>query len=81
MSAYDYVIVGAESARCVLAARLSEDPDVRVCVLEAGPADAADEIHLPAGVLAVGTSKYDWSFISDPEPGLAPTLPATAWDA
>jgi choline dehydrogenase-like flavoprotein len=70
MSSYDYVIVGAGSAGCVLAARLSDDPDVRVCLLEAGPADAADEIHLPAGVLAVGQSKYDWAFISDPEPGL-----------
>ncbi len=71
MSSFDYVIVGAGSAGCVLAARLSEDPDVRVCLIEAGPADAADEIHLPAGVLAVGQSKYDWSYISDPEPGLA----------
>jgi choline dehydrogenase-like flavoprotein len=53
----------------VLAARLSEDPDVRVCLLEAGPPDAADEIHLPAGVLAIGQSKYDWGMISDPEPG------------
>ncbi|MGH2855869.1 MAG: GMC family oxidoreductase [Solirubrobacteraceae bacterium] len=70
MSSYDYVIAGAGSAGCVLAARLTEDPDVTVCLVEAGPPDSADEIHLPAGVLAVGTSKYDWSLISDPEPGL-----------
>ena len=70
MSSYDYVIAGAGSAGCVLAARLTEDPDVTVCLVEAGPPDAADEIHLPAGVLAVATSKYDWTLISDPEPGL-----------
>jgi choline dehydrogenase-like flavoprotein len=69
MSEFDYVIVGAGSAGCVLAARLSEDPDVRVCLLEAGPPDTADEIHLPAGCLAIGQSKYDWGFLTDPEPG------------
>jgi choline dehydrogenase-like flavoprotein len=70
MSEYDYVIVGAGSAGCVLAARLTEDPDVEVCLLEAGSPDAADEIHLPAGALALSLSKYDWGFITDPEPGL-----------
>jgi choline dehydrogenase len=70
MSEFDYVIVGAGSAGCVLAARLSEDPDVRVCVLEAGPPDAADEVHLPVGCLALAQTKYDWGFITDSEPGL-----------
>jgi choline dehydrogenase len=70
MGGFDYVIVGAGSAGCVLAARLSEDPDVSVCLIEAGPPDTADEVHIPAAVLAVGQSKYDWSFMSDPEPGI-----------
>jgi choline dehydrogenase-like flavoprotein len=70
MSEFDYVIVGAGSAGCVLAARLTEDSDVRVCLIEAGPPDTAEEIHLPPGQLALSTSKYDWAFVSDPEPGL-----------
>ena len=49
---YDYVIVGAGSAGCVVANRLGEDPDVRVAVIEAGPPDDAPEIHMPAGLRA-----------------------------
>ncbi len=67
---YDYIIVGAGSAGCVLAARLSEDPDVRVLLLEAGPADDAQEIHVPAAFSKLFRTKYDWDYLSEPEPGL-----------
>ena len=50
---FDYVVVGGGSAGCVVASRLSEDPDVTVCLLEAGGADNSVFIHAPAGVVAM----------------------------
>ena len=69
-TAFDYVIVGAGSAGCVLAARLSEDPDVRVAALEAGGPDTAAELHIPAAFPAVFKSGLDWDLLGEPEPGL-----------
>ncbi len=64
---YDYVIVGAGSAGCVLAARLSEDPDVKVLLLEAGPPDVNENIHVPLGYLQLGGTEVDWDYHSAPE--------------
>ncbi|MFG2892565.1 GMC family oxidoreductase [Streptomyces sp. NPDC048248] len=67
---YDYIVVGAGSAGCVLAARLTEDADTRVLLVEAGPPDDAQEIHVPAAFSKLFQTKYDWSYLSDCEPGL-----------
>ena len=67
---YDYVVVGAGSAGCVLAARLTEDPDTRVALIEAGPPDTANEIHIPVAFPALFKSRWDWDLDSEPEPGL-----------
>jgi choline dehydrogenase len=64
---YDYVIVGAGSAGCVLAARLSENPAVSVLLLEAGPPDTADQIHIPAALNLLFASTYDWGFRTVPQ--------------
>jgi len=69
-ASYDYVIVGAGSAGCVLAARLSEDADVRVAVLEAGGSDRESEIQTPIAFPAMFKSSFDWDLLGEPEPGL-----------
>jgi choline dehydrogenase-like flavoprotein len=68
---YDYVIVGAGSAGCVLAARLGEDRDVRVAVIEAGPPDSEPVIHMPLAFRQLWDSRFDWGLWSEAEPGLA----------
>jgi choline dehydrogenase len=71
MSNYDYIIVGAGSAGCVLANRLSADPDKRVCLIEAGGSNRSPLLHVPAGWAATfNNPKYDWGYETAPEPEL-----------
>ena len=68
---YDYVIVGAGSAGCVLANRLSADPKTKVLLLEAGGQDRWIWFHIPVGYLfAIGNPRADWLFTTAPEAGL-----------
>src|SRR5260221_5239953 len=66
---YDYIVVGAGSAGCVLAARLTEDPDIKVLLIEAGPPDALDNIHIPLGVASLARCAVDWDMWNGHEPG------------
>jgi len=68
-TSFDYVVVGGGSAGCVLAARLSADADVRVCLLEAGPPDRSPLIHIPAGMVGMMRSKaMNWAYTTEPQP-------------
>ena len=71
MESYDYIVIGAGSAGCVLANRLSADPGTRVLLLEAGGRDNYHWIHIPVGYLyCIGNPRTDWGFRTAEEPGL-----------
>ena len=68
---FDYIIIGAGSAGCVLANRLSADPQNRVCLLEAGPEDSLPWIHLPIGYgKTMWDTRVNWKLNTAPEPGM-----------
>ena len=64
---FDYIIIGAGSAGCVLAYRLSENPSVRVLLLEAGGPDSKMEIHIPAAYSKLNRTAVDWGFETEPQ--------------
>ncbi|UUD63121.1 GMC family oxidoreductase N-terminal domain-containing protein [Pseudomonas seleniipraecipitans] len=69
---FDFLIVGAGSAGCVLANRLTADPAVRVCLIEAGGSDASPRVQIPAGTITLYKSKvFSWNYFSTPQKNLA----------
>ena len=70
MTRYDYVVIGAGSAGCVLANRLTADNEATVLLLEAGSPDTKPEIQTPSATLSLLGSEVDWGYFSEPEPYL-----------
>ena len=69
---YDYIIIGAGTAGCVLANRLTTNPDLQVLLIEAGGRDDYIWIHIPVGYLyCIGNPRTDWLFKTEPDPGIA----------
>ena len=68
---FDYIIVGGGSAGCLLAERLTANPDIKVCLLEAGPPDRSPLIHMPIGIALLSKSKtLNWAYETEPQPNL-----------
>jgi choline dehydrogenase len=67
---FDVVVVGAGSAGCAVAGRLSEDPSLRVLLLEAGGSDDVLEVQVPAALYKVFRTRRDWNYTTEPQPGL-----------
>jgi len=69
--AFDFVVIGAGSAGCAVASRLSENGKYRVALIEAGPKDTNPWIHIPVGYFkTMGNPKSDWQYVTDPDDGL-----------
>ena len=68
---FDFVVIGAGSAGCPVASRLSESGKYRIAVIEAGPKDTNPWIHIPVGYFkTMGHPKSDWQYVTDPDDGL-----------